>query len=156
MSHEARVRIDSHRLMKAKPEAYADERVSSSRNEIETRKQLQRAVWKKRTKLHLGIFSLTFIFTMGVFTLGVLLWVEPDELLPLVLVALVSAIVFVACFAWLRMFILHKLLPEPVNKEEDPGMTYHFSKSVSYGFVALVGALVLAGFIMNIASANIL
>lgn len=155
MSEKARVRIDSHRLMQGTDINDMDTRVDSAREEIEKHKTKKIAQWKKRARIHLGIFSVSFIFTLGVFTLGILMWVKPDELFALVMVSLFSAVVFVLCFAWLRVFILHKVLKEHENKEDDPGIEHHVAKSITYAFVALVFAIMLGGLIIKIAQAHV-
>jgi hypothetical protein len=132
-----------------------DLRVDDAHREVQKRKTQEMNAWKRRAKIHVGIFSVSFVFTTGIFTLGILMWVRPDELLPLVLVALFSGVVFVATFTWLRMFILHKLLDEYPNKEEDPGVEHHLAKSIAYGFVALAFAIALGGIVFKIASASV-
>lgn len=155
MSEEARMRIDSHRLMQTTNTRDSGERVDSSRAEIEKHKVRERSRWIRRARIHAGIFAIAFIFTLGIFTLGILIWVRPEELFSFVMVALFSATIFVSCFTWLRMFILHKLLHEYPNKEEDPGVEHHLAKSIAYGFVALVFAMVLADVIIKIAQARV-
>lgn len=157
MSLEARIKIDSHRLMRTQGNDLSHEiRVESARRDVEARKKKERYRWKHRAKVHVFIFAVSFIFSIGIFTLGILLWVKPGDLLPLLLTGLFSSTVFVGSFAWLRMFILHRLFDEYPNKEEDPGMSHHLTKSIAYGFVALVFALVLAGLVINVAQAGIL
>lgn len=155
MSLEARVRIDSHRLMRNEEEKTHELRVESARFEHEARKKGLVLMKKRRVKIHIGIFTISFLFSLGVFTLGTLLLIEPDDLVMLVFVAIISSVAFVAMFSWLRMFILHTILNEYPNKEEDPGTMHHLSKSIAYGFVALVLALVLVGILVNVALADV-
>lgn len=155
MSVDARARIETHRLMQTTGESPHVVRVDSARQEIDEKKKELSRRWKRRAKVHMGIFISSFIFSVGVFTLGTLLWVEPDDFLTLVVVAVSSSFVFVASFAWSRMLILHTFFNDYTNKEEDPGIMHHLSKSIAYGFVALVLALVFSGLIVNIASAGL-
>jgi hypothetical protein len=130
-------------------------RVDSARVDLSAQKQKTKKKIHRRILVHCVVFTVSFIFTSGVALLGILLWVKPDAFLQLVLVSLFSGIVFVASFASLRMFILHHFLDEYPNNEEDPGKFHHFSKSISYGLVALVLAIVLVGMFINVASASI-
>lgn len=155
MSVDARARIETHRLMQTTEESSHVVRIDSAHREIEEKKKELSRRWKRRAKVHVGIFVSSFVFSVGVFTLGTLLWVEPDDFLTLVIVAVLSSVVFVVSFAWSRMLILHTFFNDYVNKEEDPGMMHHLSKSIAYGFVALVLALVFSGLIVNIASAGL-
>ena len=152
MSTEARVRIHNHRLMREVPTNDYEVRVDSARREVAGRKVHPR--WQHRMQVHVGIFVVSFIFTAGFLVLGVLLWVRPDTLLPILAVGLLSSAVFVISFASLRMMILHGLFDEYPNKEEDPGLAHHVSKSIVYGFIALVVAIILAGMLIKIASAQ--
>ena len=155
MSTEARVRIHSHRLMREVPTSDHEVRVDSARREVVGRKVKEKPRWQRRLLVHVSIFIVSFIFTAGLLVLGVLLWVRPDTLLPLLVVGLLSSAVFVISFAGLRMVILHGLFDEYPNKEEDPGFTHHVSKSIVYGFIALVVAIMIAGMLITIASAQI-
>ncbi len=155
MSVDARARIETHRLMQTTGEAPHSVRIDSTRHELNEKKKESSRRWKRRAKVHTFIFLSSFIFSVGVFTLGTLLWVEPDDLFSMVIVSVLSSIVFVVSFAWSRMLILHTLFNDYSNKEEDPGMTHHLTKSIAYGFVALVLALVFASLIVNIASAGL-
>lgn len=154
MSTDARIRIESHRLMRtAAPDAAVRVSVPNVAREEAARKQAERQAFMQRTLVHLGLFVVSFVFTAGVALLGILLWVRPDTLLPLVLVGLFCAAIFVAVFASLRMLLVHRLMDRYPNKEDDPGTNYHVGKSVAYGFVALAVALLLVGLLMNVASA---
>ncbi len=111
-----------------------------------------RRTFLRRTMVHTGIFVASFVSTTGVAVLAVLLWVRPDSLVSLVLVGVLAAVVFVSCFATLRMVVLHRLLDEYPDREEDPGVSHHLAKSVAYALVALVIAAVLAGLIVRSAA----
>jgi ABC-type Fe3+ transport system permease subunit len=100
------------------------------------------------------MFFVSFIFTTGVAVLGVLLWVRPEEIFALVMIGVFSSCVFVLTFAALRMLVLHILLDEYPDKEEDPGMKHHLAKSFIYGFLALVLAVVLTGILAKMAVAQ--
>ena len=153
MTSQARVSIDSHRLMQQP--APADETVSlrSVGASREERTRVARAETKRRAWWHAVTFLISFIFTTGFLALSVLLWVRPENLLALVLVGIVTSLVFVGTFAAVRMIILHKLAPGARDMQDDPGMGHHVSKSVAYGFIALVAAIVLAGLLINVATA---
>ena len=152
MKEDAHVRIQEHRLMRTAETPLHEEHAKQHATRIAEYARIQRTRFVRRIVVQVVVFVFSYIFTAGVGLLGILLWVRPDGLLALVLVALVSACVFVASFASIRMLILHTLLNEYPNKEEDPGMRYHLGKSVTYGFVALVFALVLTGLLVTIAS----
>lgn len=154
MSTEARVRIESHRLMRETSDPYHEERVHSARAQVEGRKVNESKRLQRRVQVHLGVFLVSFIFTTGFLVLSVLLWVRPDAFLSIVIISTISGLVFVASFSTLRMFILHTLLDEYPNREEDPGTAHHISKSIAYGFIALVFAVLLAGILIKIASAS--
>ncbi len=156
MSSEARVTIDSHRLMHKEKEPEHVVHVDFVHKTVEENKQKSVKKWKLRASVHVGIFIVSFIFTTGILMLGIILWVKPDAFLAFVLVGIFASLIFVFSFAGLRLLLLHKLINENVNKEEDPGLSHHVSKSITYGFVALVFAIVLAGLIINIASADII
>jgi len=156
MSTEARIRIHNHRLMREERGNAYEVRVDEARREISGRKTGKQPHWRHRTAVHVGIFIVSFIFTAGFLVLGVLLWVRPDTLLPILAVGILSSAVFVASFASLRMVILHGLFDEYPNKEEDPGLAHHVSKSIVYGFIALAVAVVATGLFVNFASAGIL
>ncbi|HCC05614.1 TPA: hypothetical protein DEP58_04950 [Patescibacteria group bacterium] len=139
--------------MREKPMPDYEVRVDGTRSEIAGRKVRPR--WQHRMQVHVIVFIVSFIFTAGFLVLGVLLWVRPDTLLPILAVGLLSSAVFVISFASLRMMILHGLFDEYPNKEEDPGLAHHVSKSIVYGFIALVVAIIIAGMLIKIASAQI-
>ncbi len=156
MSVEARKRIDSHRLMREYNKEDKIEPVSvQAKAFIDDNLLRKKKEFKKRVWVHVFIFIISFIFTIGFSVLSILLWVKPDAYLSMVIVGIVSSVVFVASFAWLRVFILHKMT-ETNKNDEDPGMEHHVSKSIAYAFVALVLAVVIVGFIVNVASADIL
>jgi len=154
-SVEARERIASHPLLRGADESVHTVRIDTTRAERVARTRMLKKKVQRRILVHLFVFLISFIFTSGVALLGVLLWVRPDTPLSLVVTGLFSGGVFVACFASLRMFVLHHFLNEYPNREEDPGTFHHVSKSIAYGFVALVLAVVLVGLFINIASAGI-
>jgi cytochrome b561 len=110
---------------------------------------------KYRIKVHLFVFIISFVFTVGASVLGVLLWVRPESFVSIVLVGLFASVVFIFCFTALRMFILHRLNTED-EEEKELGVNHHLSKSIAYSLVALVFAVVLAGLIVNVASASAL
>jgi cytochrome b561 len=152
MTTEARLRIDEHRLMRAgesPPEVPA-----SGEDAIRAQKRMERTRTMRRVWIHLAIFVVSFMFTAGFGLVSVLLWVSPDGLLALVIIGVAAASVFVATFAGLRIVILHRLMYDYFDKEEDPGMEHHLAKSVAYGFVALVFAMVLVGLLISTASAG--
>jgi len=102
--------------------------------------------------LHLVLFLCAFIFTTGVLVLSVLLWVRPDKPASLVFVGLFAGLVFVLSFATLRFLSLVHLFPD-THAQETGEDDHHIAKSVAYGLVALVFAVLLAGILINIASA---
>jgi hypothetical protein len=102
--------------------------------------------------LHAVTFVLAFIFTTGALVLSVLLWVRPGQPLSLVLTGLGAGVVFVACFAVVRFVSLRHLFPDPAAAQLGEPV-HHWSKSIAYGFVALVFALLLAGLLINVATA---
>lgn len=114
----------------------------------------QRARMVRRMVTHIGVFFVSFIFTTGVAVLSILLWVRPDELFALVLSGLFSSLVFVATFSALRLLVLHRLLDEYPDKEDDPGFSHHTIKSVVYAIIALIIALLVVGLIVNLATAG--
>lgn len=153
MSTEARIHINSHRLMRDTEAPVYEQRVLGARDSLSALTDKRHARVKRRTFVHALTFIASFIFTTGVAVLCILLWVRPDSLVSLIVTGILSACVFVATFAGLRMHILHSVLDEYPNKEEDPGREHHWGKSIAYGLVALVLALVLAGLLINAASA---
>jgi hypothetical protein len=151
MHTDARARIDTHRLMRtAEP---VDDRVSSARTELERARVAAREKFKRRLVIYALTFVVAFVFTSGVSLLGLILWVQPDDLLSIVLNGLFAALVFVATFAWIRMHVLHTLLREHEHDEEDPGMHHHWCKSIAYGLVALVLALALVSVLVTVVQA---
>ncbi len=156
MSVEARKRIDSHRLMREYNKKNEEDLVSVQAVTFTDGSLLmKKKEFKKRMWVHMLVFVVSFVFTIGFSVLSILLWVKPDAYASMVIVGIVSSVVFVASFAWLRVFILHKMT-ETNKNEEDLGMEHHVSKSIAYAFVALVLAVVIVGFIVNVASADIL
>jgi hypothetical protein len=153
MTANARAQIDAHRLMRKPTPTPSEARVEYLRSEETKSTAQKRKLLITRTLVHVGAFLAAFVFTAGVALLGIVLWVRPDELLPLVLVSVFCALVFVTVFAMVRVVVLHKLMNLYPSKEEDPGMEHHISKSVAYGFLALVLALLITGLLVNFASA---
>jgi len=156
MSAEARARIDSHRLLKEDDVAVHDARIDSIREELNKQKSGEKKRWKKRTFVHMFVFALSFILSTGILVLGTLLFVRPDSPMSQLFMVAIFSVTFIASFSGLRVFILHSMLNDYPSEEEDPGMNHHMPKSIAYGFVGLVLAVVLIGFIVNVASANIL
>lgn len=150
----ARVRINDHRLMRQDAPSTTEVRVASQRSAIEGHVQRKRVVLRERSALHVLVFMVSFVFASGVATLSILTFVRDSEnLVGLVCAGLLSAASFVAIFAWIRSMILeHRRSRFTVPDEDDA--EHHTSKSVAYGFVALVFAILLAGLIMNTASAS--
>jgi hypothetical protein len=149
----ARVRINDHRLMRSSTPPPED-RVSLQRATMGDRSQRRHRVLRERSALHVFVFVLSFIFSAGVATLSILTFVRDSEnLLGIVVTGLLSATAFVVLFAWIRTMILeHK--KESLTTPEEDDTEHHRTKSVAYGFVALVFAILLAGLIMNTASAS--
>jgi len=153
MATDARERIDAHHLMRNEeipPHEVRLDDVGTTRAGQVLEKRLMR---QRAALLYVLLFIVSFIFTTGFMVLTVLLWVSPGGLLGLVFAGLLSAAVFVASFASLRMLVFYHLLQEHKQEEDDPGAHHHVAKSVAYGFVALVAAFVLTGVLMNIADA---
>jgi hypothetical protein len=149
MRHDARVRIDSHRLMQG---------VSSSPGEpvvvSHTPPSVHRTPLLRRVYVHVGAFFSASVFSIGASVILLLLFVRSSEdIAPLVFVGIIGGMVFVACFVFLRMFILHHYLDEYPDKEEDPGMHHHLAKSVVYGCLALIIAILLGSFLAYSVSA---
>jgi len=155
MSNEARVRIDSHRLMREEKKSLHEERINLAHESLRGHKKIAANRWKWKVLWHILIFTLSFIFTSGFALLCILLWVKPDSFTALVFSGILSGFVFIVCFAYLRILVLYHFLNEYPNKEEDPGFTYHISKSVSYAIVALILAVICAGIFAQLASAGI-
>lgn len=120
----------------------------------EARAAKVRARGMRRLWVHVGAFISAYIFTAGVALLGVLLWVRPDTLLPLVELGVVAAVVFVLAFSTIRIVVLHHVFRDEYETEEDPGMEHHVAKSVAYGLVALALAVLVTGLVINLASAS--
>jgi hypothetical protein len=117
-------------------------------------KALEKRLMRQRTALlYALLFVVSFIFTTGFMVLTVLLWVAPDNMLGLVLAGLLSGAVFVASFATLRMLVFYHVLGDHKHEDEEHSMGHHVAKSVTYGFLALVAAVVVAGLLMNMADA---
>jgi hypothetical protein len=142
--------------MRKENENFHEARIDLARTNLTGHQIKKTGMWKRRVIVHIVVFVLSFIFTSGVALLGVLLWVRPDSLISLVFTGVFAGIVFLASFASTRMFVLHNLLHEYPNREEDPGFAHHVTKSIAYAFVALVLAVVIAGVFVNLASASIL
>jgi len=153
-STTARERIDAHRLMRGGAAGTKEQHpiaVAGAAQRTQARKRTIRRFW-----VHMGAFVAAYVFTAGVALLGVLLWVQPDTLLPLVELGVLAAVVFVVVFSSLRVVVLHHIFSDEYpNSEEDPGMEHHVAKSVAYGFVALVLAVLITGLLINVASASI-
>ncbi len=156
MTAEARTRIDAHRLMRVDDDPQHEERIRAVRNSLNERKIANKERWKKRALIHTGVFAISFVFALGVTVLGILFIVRPDVPLTQLFISFVFGAVFVATFAALRMLVLHHFLDDSFEREDDPGVTHHITKSIAYGFVALVFAVLLVGLIINVASAGIL
>ncbi len=151
MGEEARVTINSHRLMQEATSTR--EGTVGVADTVRERTRVRSQELKRRTWWHVVIFILSFIFTTGFLALSILMWVQPGNLLALVVVGIITSVVFVATFATVRMIVLHKLAPGVRDEQDDPGMGHHISKSIAYGLVALVLAIVLAGLLINVATA---
>jgi len=154
MSTEARARIDSHRLMKKDDVEVHDARIDSIREELNKQKGEEKKRWKKRAIVNLFVFVISFILATGILVIGTLIFVRPDNPMSQIFMVGLFSVSFISAFAWLRIFILHTILNDYPTKEEDPGMNHHLPKSIAYGFVGLVIAVVLIGFIVNVASAD--
>lgn len=117
------------------------------RSDVEReRKQAARHAFVRRAVVHVVVFCLSFIFTLGASVLAILLWVTPDNLFAVVLVGIVAAAIFVATFTLLRLIVIHALIPDQ-PKGDDPGAAHHTGKSVAYAFVGLIFAVLLIGLI---------
>ncbi|MBP9760426.1 MAG: hypothetical protein KBD24_03640 [Candidatus Pacebacteria bacterium] len=154
MSNDARLRIDKHRLMRTPVVSEEDMSIATYRMQVQAREMHAQRRLTRRVLVHLGAFVLAYIFTAGTVLVGVLLWVRPDTLLLLVMLGILASGVFIACFAGVRMLVLHHIFDEYPDKEEDPGMTHHLGKSVAYAFLALIVAVLLTGFLINLSSAS--
>lgn len=153
MEEPARIRIANHRLMRSASDS-PEGRVSSTYSTVEERKRSRRRVFNARSKLHTFAFLISFVFATGITTLGILFFVRSSEnILRLVLTGVFSGASFVSVFAWLRYVILSHPRIGRAYMDEDENEP-HVSKSIAYGFVALVVALLLAGLIMKTASAS--
>lgn len=155
MVTDARIRIDSHRLMQKAEVPLSNIKVNSARDIIIAQKKLKEKRWKRRAVLHVIIFALSFILSLGVAVLAILLFVRSDAPLTQLLAFIMFAFTFVITFAGQRIFILHYFLVEYPNKDEDPGISHHVSKSIAYGFVALVLAFVIMSLIIKVAERGI-
>lgn len=102
--------------------------------------------------MHVTVFVLAFIFTTGTAVLGVLLWVRPDSFVSLIFVGVFSSTVFVISFAVLRLVSLVHLFPDTYARETGEE-EHHLAKSIAYGFVALVFAVLLAGLLIRTVTA---
>jgi hypothetical protein len=150
---DVRIRIDSHRLMRADSVSEAPTSVMLIRQQEAERSREARKRFVRRAWVHGIAFVLSYLLTAGSALLGILLWVQPDDLLALVLVFILGSAVFVGAFAGIRLLVLHRIFEEYPNKEEDPGIHHHVGKSIAYAFLALVLAIVLTGFLVHLASA---
>jgi hypothetical protein len=141
MNENARKRIQAHPLMQA-PRVVVpvgDEHLHASSKQ----EYLSHSGLLYRTVVHSVSFTVSYIFCAGfaflsVFALGV------RAPIALVVLGLATSGVFVSTFAWLRMLIVHRLSLEYLETEDDPGFSHHLAKSITYGFVALVFALLLS------------
>jgi len=127
-------------------------RIADRRETILSHDTARRHSFRVRSVLHAVIFVLAFIFTTGALVLSVLLWVRPGQLLWLVLTGVGASGVFVASFAALRFVTLKHLFPDPVAVQSGEPV-HHWSKSIAYGLVALVVAILAAGLLINVVSA---
>jgi hypothetical protein len=156
MTAEARARIDSHRLMQETDVPVHEKKVDSIREDLDKIKKEKSKRWKRRALVHIFAFFISFIVATGVLMLGTLLFVKPDAPLTQLFMAGLFSLTFIASFTALRMFVMHVLINEYPNEDDDPGVSHHLVKSISYGIVALVFAIVVVGLIVNIASADII
>jgi len=153
MSSEARATINSHRLMQEAQEAPHVVRVDHAHAVQAKRKQEEQRAYVHRMWWHAAIFLVSFVFTVGFTVLSVLLWVQPEDLFALVVLGIVTSLVFVVTFAGVRIVVFHKLVPGPLDHEEDVGWSFHIGKSIAYGLVALVVAILIAGLLIRAAAA---
>lgn len=152
MSTDARIRINEHRLVRAQDAPAHEVRIEARRDILDTHKRARRRAIHTRSVMHVAVFALAFIFTTGTAVLGVLLWVRPDSFASLVFVGVFSSAVFVVSFAVLRLVSLVHLFPD-THARETGEEEHHLAKSIAYGFVALVFAVLLAGLLINVATA---
>jgi hypothetical protein len=97
--------------------------------------------------LHLGLFGISFLLAAGVSAVGTILFVRTSEnLVGLVLVGLSAAAAFVASFTLLRALLMHRSHPEESR-------AHLLGRSVVYGCIALALALLVAGYLIQSASA---
>lgn len=151
VSQSARERIDAHRLMRQEP---VPPEAEAAAERHQARRAEARARGVRRLWVHIGAFVAAYVYTAGVALIGILLWVRPDTLLPLVELGILAAVVFVIAFSTIRVVVLHHVFRGEYEAEEDPGMEHHVAKSVAYGFVALALAVLVTGLLVNLASAS--
>jgi hypothetical protein len=152
MGNIARIRINEHRLVR-EPTAGAHEvHLAERRVDLNAHARMRRDAVRQRSIIHLVVFVLAFIFTTGAVVLGSLVWVHPDELASIVFTGLFAGVVFVGSFAVLRFLTIVHIAPDRYalhTGEEE----HHVAKSVAYGLIALVFAMLLAGFLINTVTA---
>lgn len=157
MTHDARIRIDNHRLMRNASPPLSDAPPTTT---LPTRIQEADAVQKRfmrRVWVHAGAFVAAIVSAAGIFLIGTLLAVHSSEdIAPVVFISILAAGVFVATFTLVRMVVLHLLTDDYPDKEEDPGIHHHLAKSITYGFVALALALLCIGLMLKRVSAELL
>jgi hypothetical protein len=141
MNEYARKRIQAHPLMQS-PHVVVSEGKYSLHANLK-REYFSHSGLLYRTVVHLGSFIVSYIFCAGFVFLSVLVIGAPTPVV-LVVLGLTTSGLFVSTFAWLRMLIVHRLSLTHLETEDDPGFSHHFAKSITYGFVALVFALLLS------------
>ncbi len=148
------MRINEHPLMRGVSSEAAAEVVTGAHSATRATRAAAMRRFLRRAGVHVLVFVGAFLVTSGFALLNILLWVRQDQLVGIIALGAMAALLFVAMFAGLRMLILHKLLDEYPNKEEDPGPARHWGKSIAYGFLALVVATILTGLLLNAAAAG--
>lgn len=152
MATDARIRIDEHRLVRDSTRPAHDVRIEDRRALLDEHHRAGQRSLRMRSVLHVAIFGIAFIFTTGALVLSILLWVRPDRLLLFLVVGLAAGFIFVTSFAALRFLSLVHLFPD-AHARETGEEEHHLTKSIAYGFVALIFAVLLAGLLINRATA---
>ena len=151
----ARVRINNHRLMREEEVPMHVERVDEHRKTTDEREARQKRILLERSLLHTVAFLLGFVVAAGVGTLSVLIIVRsPENLAGLVLTGLMASGAFVVTFSFIRVAVLSYASTHFTAPLETEPVTGHWGKSVTYGFLGLVVAILLAGLIINTALAG--
>ncbi len=151
MEHELQKKLDV-RLRRSEVPLPVTARIDAHAEVLRSQVRKEQSRILRRFVVHGVVFVVSFVFTTGAATLGILLWVDPQNIGALVAVGVIGSLIFVATFASVRLVVLHGLLND-YEPDEDPGVEHHVGKSIAYALLALVLAMLLTGLIIQTASA---